>query len=211
MPSPTSAPLKVTYAPLSEIQRWPRNPKKHKDALIRESIVEHGFVLPLVRDENSGRIVAGHGRLDELEAMKAEGLPPPRRILVRGGEWHVPVLSGVSFPDEATAEDYLLSDNRLVELGGWDVGTLLQFDHAALLSAGWTNSDIKRFVVEQQQMPEPEIEGISGGAIRQLVVYLPAAEFAQAVSRLEAIMALYKVENHTDAFLKMLEFYEAQA
>lgn len=209
---PDPGPLRIVYTPLDLVLRWPRNPKKHKTDLIRDSFTEHGFTIPLVKDSTTGRLVAGHGRLDALVAMRAEGLPPPKRIIVKAGQWHVPVLEGVDFPDEASAEDYLISDNRLVELGGWNPGMLLEFDHDALLSAGWTPGEIKRLVVEQNAFPgtTDNLPGGNAGAIRQVVLYLPSAEFELALGRLDGLMTTYGVENHTEVFLKLLEFYEAK-
>lgn len=112
--------LRIEYVPLREVKRWPRNPKLHVDADIEKSIEKFGFTSPLLLDENTGRIVAGHGRLESLIRMADAGKPPPARIRRDKAEWLVPVVRGVSFTNEAEAEAYLLADNRLVELGGWD-------------------------------------------------------------------------------------------
>lgn len=115
---------RVEYVPLSEIQRWPRNPKTHDEEGLDESLERFGFVNPLVLDEKTGRLVAGHGRLEALQRRKAAGKPPPARVAQRGEEWLAPVLRGVSFADEREAEAYLLADNRITELGGWDMVAL---------------------------------------------------------------------------------------
>ena len=45
----------------------------------------------------------------------------PRNILKdEDGMWMVPVLSGVKFSTEEEALAYLLADNKLTEIGGWD-------------------------------------------------------------------------------------------
>lgn len=112
----------VEYTALSDLRRWDRNPKLHDIEALAASIRRHGFVEPVVRDERTGKLVAGHGRDETLEMMKRAGEPPPRRIKVResDGEWLVPCLTGISFEDESTAEAYIIGSNRLVELGGWD-------------------------------------------------------------------------------------------
>jgi hypothetical protein len=93
----------------------------HDIEALAASIRRHGFVEPVVRDERTGKLVAGHGRDETLEMMKRAGEPPPKRIKVReDGEWMVPCLTGISFEDESTAEAYIIGSNRLVELGGWD-------------------------------------------------------------------------------------------
>jgi len=112
----------VEYTALSDLRRWDRNPKLHDIEALAASIRRHGFVEPVVRDERTGKLVAGHGRDETLEMMKRAGEPPPKRIKVResDGEWLVPCLTGISFDDESTAEAYIIGSNRLVELGGWD-------------------------------------------------------------------------------------------
>ena len=120
-------PIRIKYLPLSELIRWPRNPKEHDLELLRRSLLDYGFTVPLLRDERSGRLVAGHGRLEILQTMKRENLAPPKRIMVRGdGEWLVPVLFGVEFESEEQAERYLLVDNRSTELGGWNATMLAE-------------------------------------------------------------------------------------
>ena len=115
----------IEYKPLSELRRWPRNPKLHDLDQIEASITRHGFIDPIVLDARSGMMVAGHGRDETLERMKRSGKPPPKRILVApDGDWLVPVLTGVEFDSESDAEAYIVGSNRLVELGGWDEGLL---------------------------------------------------------------------------------------
>lgn len=112
--------IRVELVPLSQVQAWPRNPKKHDEPGLDASLERFGFVNPLVLDEASGKLVAGHGRLEALKRRLEAGKPPPARVELQKGEWCVPVLMGVSFSSEEEAEAYLLADNRLTELGGWD-------------------------------------------------------------------------------------------
>jgi hypothetical protein len=113
-------PITVTYMPLEKLIRAPRNPKDHDIGSISNSMTRFGFTSPMLMNEKTGRIVAGHGRLDTLQRMKAMGKKPPGRILEKDGQWLVPVIRGVSFENEQEAEAYLIADNRLVEVGGWD-------------------------------------------------------------------------------------------
>src|SRR5437867_2323403 len=103
---------RIEYMPLSQLERWPRNPKKHADNTINESITRFGFVQPILIDENTKQLVAGHGRLDTLLKLKNEGDTPPERILAKDGEWFVPVIRGIGFKSEKEAEAYLVSDNQ---------------------------------------------------------------------------------------------------
>jgi hypothetical protein len=112
--------LRIEYVSLAEISGWPGNPKRHDLAGIGGSIDRWGFNDPLVRDERTGQLVEGHGRLAALEQRQRTGGPPPGHVRVDGGTWLVPVVRGVSFETEAEAEGYLLAHNQLPASGGWD-------------------------------------------------------------------------------------------
>ena len=118
--------LKIEYIPLDELIRWPRNPKQHDLGVIHKSMERFGFTSPVLIDENTGRLVAGHGRLDTLMQKMNAGEDLPARIIKEGNMWHVPVIRGLSFKSEQEAEAYLLADNRIVELGGWDEAQLAE-------------------------------------------------------------------------------------
>jgi DNA modification methylase len=111
--------IHILYMPLSELSRAPRNPKRHDLPLIDRSFTRFGFIEPIAINETTGRIVAGHGRLDTLERKRDAGEPPPERIKVKDGEWHVPVLRGIHFENDAAAEAYLLASNQTTIAGGW--------------------------------------------------------------------------------------------
>jgi DNA modification methylase len=112
--------LRIDYLPLSSLKAAKRNPKRHQVDLILQSMGRFGYVPPLIVDERTGRLVAGHGRADSLKLAKSKGQPPPDRIRVQGNDWLVPVIRGVSFTNDREAEAYLLADNRLTDLSGWD-------------------------------------------------------------------------------------------
>ena len=158
--------LQIQYVPMSSIQEAERNPKRHDLPLLQASLRRFGFVAPLLMDSASGRLVAGHGRLAALRQMReaAPAAPPPARVQAdaKTGEWLVPVVFGANFANQAEAEAYLIADNRLVELGGWDGEILLPmlgdlkisapdtlniigWDNAGLLAAGYSGEKKKGF------------------------------------------------------------------
>ena len=139
----------------------PRNPKQHDLAGIQESFKRFGFVeLPAI-NETTGNGVAGHGRIEALEAMKAAGESPPARVRVEGGQWFFPVLRGVSFGSDAEAEAYLLASNRLTESGGWDrygvAAILADFKANAVpvTGLGYSSREVERLVSMSAQRTEP--------------------------------------------------------
>jgi 1-aminocyclopropane-1-carboxylate deaminase/D-cysteine desulfhydrase-like pyridoxal-dependent ACC family enzyme len=146
--------IRIEYLPLTSLLRAPRNPKGHDLGAIHTSIETFGFVSPVILNEGTGRIVAGHGRLDTLEQDKLAGRPRPERILQGdGGDWLVPVIRGVSFKDDAAAEAYLVADNRLTILGGWQDSELaaVMRDLAAadrLAGTGYDRDDVDELLKE---------------------------------------------------------------
>ena len=74
----------------------------------------------------TGKLLAGHGRKKALELMRRKELTIPDRLKEKDGDWLVPVVSGVQFDTEEEAMAYIIADNRLVELGGWNTPELLE-------------------------------------------------------------------------------------
>lgn len=110
---------RIELVPVDQLLEAKRNPKRHSGE-IGTSIGRFGYVEPIVVDERTGRIVAGHGRREALLGLKAKGAPAPAGVVAKGEDWLVPVMRGWASKDDAEAEAYLLASNKLVELGGWD-------------------------------------------------------------------------------------------
>ena len=127
--------IEVQYIPLSEIVQADTNPKDHDIGAIYQSIKRFGFTQPIMMNENTGKLLAGHGRLQTLQTLKDAGEKVPNRIKEKDGEWLVPVLKGISFEDDNEAQAYLIADNRLTELGGWNTGELVD-ELERLIQAG---------------------------------------------------------------------------
>lgn len=158
----------LEYVDIDEIERWPRNPKKHDIQRLKGSMRDHGFTIPIARDATTQRMVAGHGRLQALRELRDEGEDAPRRILVvqagvrkQSWRWFAPVLVGLSFLNEEQAEQYLLSDNRLVEAGGWDPEMLTRIfksmPQAKIDKAGFSDAEVSRFAaIAAKQLAGPQ-------------------------------------------------------
>lgn len=85
---------------------YANNARTHSDDQIKKiqaSLREFGFVNPVLIDKDCG-IIAGHGR---VEAAKREGIV------------EVPCV-WVEHLTEAQKKAYILADNRLAEMAGWD-------------------------------------------------------------------------------------------
>lgn len=166
--------LAVELLPLSDLANRTarRNPKRHDIDELETSLVRFGYTQPVLIDDTSGHIVAGHGRVEALLSLRANGGRAPDRVEVRDGEWHVPVIRGVHFRNEDEAHAYLLADNRLVETGGYDDRELLEmlrdlesreidvpgFDDADLDDLARAVAELDAISLAALDLPEPEPE-----------------------------------------------------
>jgi len=147
--------IRVEYMDLETLVEAPRNPKHHDVDNIKASMRRFGFTQPPGINETTGRLVAGHGRREALIAMKAAGEAAPLRLKVKGGKWLLPVLRGIAFATDEEAEAYLVADNRLAELGGYDEATLakiladLNRQADGLIGTGYQPADIDALVAFQ--------------------------------------------------------------
>ena len=114
--------LEVRYLPLSRLDAWVHNPKRHDLDRIAESIRRHGFKDPVrlepTLNGGTGGIAEGNGRVETLRRLKAAGEPPPRGVVADGdGEWHVPTVAGVDARTADEASAYAVDHNALVLAG----------------------------------------------------------------------------------------------
>jgi hypothetical protein len=154
-PTTTTAERWVDYIDLDEILLAPRNPKLHDTDGIARSVTHFGLAELPLRDERTGRLVAGHGRINDLRTRRAAGATPPAGVRADAGRWLVPVLRGWASETDPDAEAYLLYSNKAVENGGWDESALQQMlaDAAAVdfeltLLAGFDPSAIESLISE---------------------------------------------------------------
>jgi ParB-like chromosome segregation protein Spo0J len=98
--------LVIEQIPTSSFKPYSANPRTHTKKQVRqiaESIKTFGWTNPVLIDAGD-TIVAGHGR---VEAARLLGLPA------------VPVLR-IDDLSEAQIKAYVIADNKLAELAGWD-------------------------------------------------------------------------------------------
>ena len=160
--------ISITPAMARRIELWPpdrlvpyaKNARTHSSeqvAQIAASIAEFGFLNPILVSSDAG-IVSGHGRL--LAARKL-GL----------AEVPVVVLDHLS---ESQRRAFVIADNRLAELAGWDNTLLaeelrdLQADGLDLALVGFSDDDINALLAVpeepesapevEEEIPEPSVE-----------------------------------------------------
>lgn len=155
---------KIVYMPLDELVAADRNPKAHDEPLIEGAISRFGFIEPIVLDERTGKLVAGHGRLDDLRRREAAGLETaagriPEGIVVgRDGRWQAPVVRGWESVDDVDAHAAGVALNRVGEAGGWKKDELYAMldefrassteDEDLLLGLGFDGADLDAMLAD---------------------------------------------------------------
>jgi ParB-like chromosome segregation protein Spo0J len=147
----------IVYLRLPDIRGADTNPKRHDGDGLAVSIGEFGLAeLPLL-DERTDRIVAGHGRIDDLRQRRAAGVKPPPDIRVDDtGEWLVPVQAGWASSDDAHARAYLAASNKLSENGGWDYDQLPDYlaglaEQDLLALTGFSEDELAEMLADDPQ------------------------------------------------------------
>jgi hypothetical protein len=128
----------VEYVPLGEVVPADDNPKDHDADLLDGSVRDFGFVEPPQLDERTGKLIAGHGRIEALQRAEANGPPegyegawPPEGVAVdhREGRWYLPVVRGWASRDDMQAKAYLIVANQSTIKPGWKPRPLAEFLH----------------------------------------------------------------------------------
>lgn len=125
------------------LKPYERNAKKHpQDQIekIKKSIQEFGFISPCLIDKEN-RIIAGHGRVQAATQLGMEKVPC---IYVEG-------------LTEEQRRAYIIADNRLTELGGWDED-LIAFELHELTVAGFDVEMLGFDTVVEKPQTEPDAE-----------------------------------------------------
>lgn len=119
---------KIKYVNIKEVKGADVNPKQHDIGTLHQSMDRFGFIAPLIRNETTGKLVGGHGRIETLrQKYQMDNTSAPKGIRIDDvGDWFVPVITGIEFESDAEADAYLVADNRLVELGGWEAPELVE-------------------------------------------------------------------------------------
>lgn len=159
--------LNIVDRPLSDLRSNKNNARLHSKRQIEQiavSIQEFGFNNPVLVDENE-MVIAGHGRLEAAKLL---------------GRLVVPTIRLSHLTDQAKAA-YILADNRLAELAGWDQNILaielqnlldcnLDFD---LSDIGFETAEVDFLVQDSASPTEPDpadagVDSHAGPAISKL-------------------------------------------
>jgi len=157
--------LAIEYLPLEDVELALVNAKDHDNELTAVSFEQFGYVQAIVRDDRTGRLLAGHGRIETLLALRDSGAAPPENVeLDDDGRWLVPVQVGVESRDDAHADAMALALNRVGE-GLWKDDTLdrvlLDLEETrGLEGTGFDSGDLERLLNElAMRENEPPLPG----------------------------------------------------
>ena len=182
--------IKVIYKPTEDLIPYARNSRTHSDdqvAQIAASIKEWGWTTPILVDETGG-IIAGHGRLLAARKLKME---------------QVPTIEATGWTD-AQKRAYVIADNKLALNAGWDsellaleLGELgeLGFD---LDLTGFTLDEIDALkptevatgLTDEDAVPEPPVEPVARlGDVWALGVHRVMCGDSTSIDAVERLMA----------------------
>jgi hypothetical protein len=146
---PTHVPLRaITKLPINDLVANPRNARKHpaaQVAMMAKSLLKFGQTRPILARAQNRMIIVGHGL---WTAAKDAGLTDIDVIL-----WDV---------DQATADQYMVADNRLGDLSKDDpdlLGALLrEAPEADLFSMGFMATDLDAAFGQMETILIHEVE-----------------------------------------------------
>ena len=147
--------LKIAYLPPGRLRPAANNSRTHSKKQLKQiarSIERFGFVNPVLISDDF-EIIAGHGRVEAAKMLGLRQVPTVR-------------LSNLSAADRRA---YVIADNRLAELAGWDRELLeselqglieLQFDDIELtgFSLGDVDLLLEGATEKKAEQPKPEDE-----------------------------------------------------
>ena len=191
--------LKMTYRKVDDLKPYAGNARTHSAKQITQiaaSIRQFGFTNPVLVDGASG-IVAGHGRVAAARQL---------------GMTEVPVIE-LAHLSEAERRAYVIADNRLAELAGWDRDILaielqalsemvLDFD---LEITGYETAELDLLLdgpAADQTDPDDDIAGMKKG---------PAVTRPGDIWLLGKHRLICGDARHPDAFTALMESDRAKA
>lgn len=136
--------LEIEQRDVDKIHANPRNARTHTDRQIHQvagSILKFGFLVPIIVDE-TGMILAGHCRLEAAKKV---------------GHTKVPIIVA-SHLTPLHKRAFVLAENRLAQLAGWDAEVLSEELNDLLASAvdldvgaiGFTVAEVDALTLERQ-------------------------------------------------------------
>ena len=167
---------KLKEITLKDLKPYEKNAKIHGDYqidLLKKSIQEFGFVSPILIDENYN-VIAGHGRIKAAEELGITKVPC---IFIEG-------------LTEDQRKAYILADNKLTELGDWDLD-IVNEELEALKNANFDVS-ITGFDFNDEDFESTDFEGAEAEELVQEVGSLEEQYLVPPLSYLDPIQEYFE-------------------
>lgn len=216
---------------ISDFVEYHKNPRKiteERSDRLQESLERLGDLGGIVLDIKTNQVIGGNQRVKTFlrerdkflieivenfgsprddgtvaygYVVKNKGTDTEQKFSYREVDW-----------DEKTCEEANIVANKLT--GSWDMNILAnQFDLGNLVDYGFSRSELDLFPKENKvELDETtlneDLATYLQGNIKQIVLYFKNEQFDSVCRLLDYVMEFYGVENHTEAFLKVLEYWQ---
>lgn len=205
---------------LKEYEKNPRKMTKNDYETLKKSIQEHGDLSGVIFNRQTGNLVGGHQRTNIFKQKNAKvsiteemertatGTVAVGFVEVDGEKFS---YREVEWDEEQEAKANILA-NKVS--GQWDFDMLANaFDIDTLMASGWTSSELGFATTREQDGQDTDklsesMNTYLEGNIKQVVLFFSAEEFEDVVPRLDKVMDREEVNSHTEAVIKLLEYYE---
>lgn len=200
---------------LDKLKQTEHNPRIGDVEAIAKSYETFGQRKPIVARSGSGEIIAGN---HQYLAAKVLG-------------WTEIAVVYVS-DDDATATAYAIADNRIAQLGDWDVPELVDalegLSPDLIGATGFTAADLEDFtaLLQEQAIAQPKpvtqieedalkvkqdlsydefLERYANRATRAIILYYPMDDFGWMNQALAKLAKELHAEDNADAILQLLK------
>lgn len=217
---------------IENMREYHKNPRKISEDRfdkLGDSLTSLGDLGGIVLNARTNEIIGGNQRVktfltererytielsEEFSPAKKDGTTAVGFIIKdKGQESEQRFSFRVVDWDEEKAERANIQANKVT--GVWDYDVLgNQFDVEKLLDYGFTKIDLDLLPKPPEVPKGGGDEGGGGGSgapsdnIKQMVFYFKDEDFDNVTRRLDRAMESLGAESHTDAFLKLLEYFE---
>ncbi len=207
---------------IKNLKGYHKNPRKITEKmfnLLGDSIKEFGDLSGIVFNVRSQEIIGGNQRTQFFKKNDKDveihttpvtaskvGTVAQGYVIFQGEKYNYREVDW----DEKKSERANLNANKM---GGFFDQDMLanQFDIEDLKLAGFEDFELGMFESEikvDKSDLEQTMDSYLEGNIKQIVLFFTAEEFENVMPRMEALMKELNVQNHTEAFLKILEEHE---
>jgi predicted RecB family endonuclease len=207
--------LKPLAVKLKDLKQTEHNPRVGDVDAIAKSYEAFGQRKPIVARSGSGEIIAGN---HQYLAAKLLGWSEIAVVYVTD--------------DDATATAYAIADNRIAQLGDWNVpelvGSLDSLSPDLLAATGFNEADIEDFaaLLQEQAIAQPKpvtqieedalkvkqdlsydefLERYANRATRAIILYYPMDDFGWMNQALSKLAKEVHAEDNADAILQLLK------